>query len=86
MITSTFLSIFYVVVSFFVGLLPNASESSSFGSAITSASSYISGAYGIVPLITIAILSILSFDVVFEGSYLFYKSVMWVIKRLPTQS
>lgn len=86
MITSAFMNIFFWVISLLIGLLPTVQANSSLTTAIQTASSYVSGAYSFLPVITITLLAIVVFDVIFEGSYLFYKAIYWVIRRFPTQS
>jgi hypothetical protein len=66
--------------------LPAVSINSNIGSSISTASTYISGVYAFIPLITITLLAIIAFDILFESSYLLYKVVYWVIRRFPTQS
>lgn len=80
------LQIIFAIVFNLVNLLPNVSSTSAFGSAITTASGYISGLYSFVPYITVTMLAVLSFDIVFESGYLAFKGIYWIIKRLPTQS
>ena len=86
MITSAFLNIFFSVISYLLGLLPAVSVSSGFASSIATASTYISGVYAFIPLISTTILAIIAFDIIFESSYLLYKVIYWVIRRFPTQS
>lgn len=86
MITSAFLNIFFSAVSFLISGLPEVSSNSSLVSAVTTASTYISGVYAFLPLITATLLAIIVFDVIFESSYLLYKAIYWVIRRFPTQS
>jgi len=86
MITSAFLNAFFGAVSYLVGKLPDVSTTSNFGSAIATASGYISGVHSFLPLITISVLAILAFDLLFEGGYLLFKVIYWVIRRFPTQS
>lgn len=86
MITSAFLALFFKVVSGLLALLPNITTNSSFGSAISTGSSYISAVHSFLPLITISLLAIVAFDVLFESSYLLFKVIYWVIRRFPTQS
>jgi len=86
MITSTILGIFFNAVSYLVGFLPPVSAGSGFVSAITTASGYISGVYSFLPAVTTTLLAILAFDLLFEGGYLIFKVIYWVIRRLPTQS
>lgn len=86
MITTLFLNLFFILIVKMLDLLPNLSSTSSFGTAIHNASGYISSIYGFLPVITIAILGILSLDVLFETSYFIYKGVYWIIRRFPSQS
>jgi len=86
MITSAFLNLFFRVVSALVDGLPNITTNSAFGTAIITGSSYISAIHSFIPLISTTLLAIIAFDVLFEGSYLLYKVIYWVIRRFPTQS
>jgi hypothetical protein len=86
MITSAFLSLFYAAVNKLTDFLPAVSDTSAFGGAITTGSSYISAIHNFLPLITATLLAIIVVDVLFESSYLVFKVVYWVIRRFPTQS
>lgn len=86
MITSAFLSLFFGGVSTLLGWLPDVSANSAFGTAISIGSSYISAIHSFIPLLTITLLAIIAFDVLFESAYLLFKVVYWVIRRIPTQS
>ena len=86
MITSALLNLFYGAVNALIGLLPDVSSTSAFGSAISTGSSYISAIHSFLPLITATLLTIIVVDVLFESSYLVFKVVYWVIRRFPTQS
>lgn len=86
MIFSAFINIILDIISTLVGFLPNVTANTSFVSAITTGSHYISGVYGFIPLTTITLLAIIAFDIVFESSYMLYKVIYWVIRRFPTQS
>lgn len=87
MIFSIFLNLIFLVVNSLMGyILPTVSATGTISSSITTASSYISSLYAFIPYITITVLAILTFDLIFEGAYLIYKIVYWVIRRLPTQS
>lgn len=86
MITSAFLNLFYGAVSYLVSFLPSVSTNTAFGTAITTASDYISAIHSFLPLITISVLAIITFDVLFESGYLAYKVIYWIIRRFPTQS
>lgn len=86
MITSSFINAIFYGVNSLVDKLPNISINSSIGTSISTASGYISGVYSFIPAITISLLAIIAFDILFESSYLLYKIIYWIIRRLPTQS
>jgi len=58
--------------------------SDSFATSITTANGYISSLNTFIPVDTI--IQILGVFLVIEGAVLTYKLIMWVIKRIPTQS
>jgi hypothetical protein len=86
MITSARLNAIFGVVLFLINLLPNVAVNTGIGLSITTASSYISGVYSFIPLITTTLLAIIAFDIIFESGYLLYKVIYWIIRRFPTQS
>ena len=86
MITSGILNIFFIVIGYLVSFLPNIETTSNFGTAITTASTYLSTLYAFIPFIVSTLLAIIVFDVVFESGYMIFKVVYWVIRRFPTQS
>jgi len=86
MIVTLFLNIIFGVLSYLVSLLPTVTDGGYFTTAITTASGYISAVYDFIPVITVTLLAILTFDILFESGYLLYKVVYWVIRRFPTQS
>lgn len=86
MIVSKLVNIIIGIAYFLISKLPDVSYSSSFGTAIVTANGYISTAYSFLPLITITLLAIITFDVVFEFAYFTYKIIYWIIRRFPTQS
>lgn len=86
MITSIFFNIIFISVSFLVNKLPDVSMNSSFTTAITTASGYITSIYNIYPYIITSILAIIAVDLAFEGAYMLFKVIYWVIRRFPTQS
>ena len=86
MIVTLFLNIIFGVLGYLVSLLPTVTDGGTFTSAITTASGYISAVYAFIPVITVTLLAILAFDILFESGYLLYKVVYWVIRRFPTQS
>lgn len=86
MITSALLNSIFGIVLFLIGKLPDVSVNSDLGTSIATASGYISGIYGFLPIISTTLLAIIAFDIIFESSYLLYKVVYWIIRRFPTQS
>lgn len=87
MIFTILLNIIYaaVVVAFSPLLaLPVASISPDFASAITTGASYLAALNFVLPIPTI--LSILQLSISFEVGYFTFKAIMWIVKRLPTQS
>ena len=86
MIVTVFLYIFLTIILFFLGLLPDIVVSSNLTNTISTMSGYISSIYSFLPSTMTAILGVLAFDLAFEGGYLLFKIVYWIIKRLPTQS
>jgi len=86
MITSVFFNLIFSAVSFLVNKLPDVSMNSNFTVAISTASTYITAIYNLFPYIITAVLAIIAFDLVFEGAYLLFKVIYWVIRRFPTQS
>jgi hypothetical protein len=86
MITSVFFNLIFSAVSFLVNKLPDVSMNSNFTVAISTASTYITAIYNLFPYIITAVLAIIAFDLLFEGAYLLFKVIYWVIRRFPTQS
>jgi len=86
MITSVFFNLIFTAVSFLVNKLPDVSMNSNFTVAISTASTYLTAIYNIFPYIIITVMAIISFDLLFEGAYLLFKVIYWVIRRFPTQS
>ena len=67
-----------------IRLLPDVALPASFTSAIVTANGYIASLNGILPVDTIILL--LKLFIGIEVAYFAYKFIMWLIKRLPTQS
>lgn len=86
MIITLFLNIIFLALGYLLSLLPTVTDGGYFTDAITTASGYISAVYAFIPVITVTLLAILAFDILFESGYLLYKVVYWVIRRFPTQS
>ena len=86
MITSVFFNLIFSAVSFLVNKLPDVSMNSNFTVAISTASTYITAIYNLFPYIITAVLAIIAFDLLFEGAYMLFKVIYWVIRRFPTQS
>lgn len=86
MITSAFLNLFYKVLGYLIGFLPDISTTSAFSTAITTGSRYLATVYSFLPFIISTLLAIIVFDLVFETGYMIFKVVYWIIRRFPTQS
>ena len=86
MIFTTFINIIFFVINFLISGLPSVDTSSGFGSSINNASGGISGLFSFIPNIVTTMLAVLAFDLIFEGGYLTFKIIYWIIRRFPTQS
>jgi len=84
MLSDLFLGAIILIGDAILSRLPDVSLNSNFLSSVSTASGYMSGLNAILPIGTI--LTILLFYVTFEGGYLAFKAIYWVIRRLPTQS
>lgn len=67
-----------------IQFLPTASLPFSLSSAITSASGYLTSLNSVLPMTVI--ISTFGFFLLFEGGYLTYKVIYWIIKKIPTIS
>jgi hypothetical protein len=84
MITTAILGIIYAFIFAITSplrLLADVSLDSNFASSIQTASGYYHAVNGFIPVDTM--LTILGISLVFEGLYLTYKLIMWVIKKIP---
>ena len=84
MIFTPFIVGVMAVVRSLLMALPDVGTQSAFSVSVATASGYLSPMNSIAPIGTI--LAGLFFLVFFEGAYFIYKGIMWVLKRLPTQS
>jgi hypothetical protein len=87
MITSILLSFVYAfvwAVTSPIRLLPDVSLSSGISTAITTAGQYITPLNTVIPISTL--LTIFGLVIGIEGSIFLYKVIMWIVKRIPTQS
>jgi hypothetical protein len=87
MITSALLSLVYGLAYLITLPIVNLADvvmSSDFTTAITSANGYLASLNSFLPMDTI--INILTLFLVIEGAVLTYKLIMWVIRRIPTQS
>jgi len=82
-IINTIYAVVYIVLSP-IRALPDVTLPANFNTAISSASGYITPLNALIPIDTL--IQIISLIVVIELSYFTYKFIMWLIKRLPTQS
>lgn len=79
------LHFFYLLVfaiTFPLRSLSDVSLNSNIASSLTTASGYLHSINAILPVDTM--LTILGISLSFESGYLFYKIIMWVIKKIPT--
>lgn len=67
-----------------IRLLPDVTMPVGFTNAMEQASRNISGLNNIFPIDTV--LTLLKLYIIIEGAYLTYKLIMWLIRRVPTQS
>ena len=84
MIITGLLSVIYVFIlgiTFPLRILSDVSLPTEITTAITSASGYYHSLNAILPIDTM--LQILGVSLTFEGLYLLYKLIMWVIKKIP---
>lgn len=87
MITQAFLFLIYgfvTAITYPLSILPDVTLNSGFGGAITAAGGYLAALNMIIPIDTL--LNVFGIFIGYEIGYLTYKVVMWVIRRLPTQS
>jgi len=87
MITTAFLNIVYVFVFTItapIRLLSDVSLPVAFTDAITTAGQYLTSVQAYFPLATLFI--VLGFVIAVEIAIGLYKGIMWLIRRIPTQS
>jgi len=84
MVTAAIINFMFYAIAFWVGLLPTASLPFSLTSAISSASGYLTSLDSVLPMTVI--ISTFTFFLLFEGGYLTYKVIYWIIKKIPTIS
>ena len=88
MITSAFLNLIYTIVRGLLTavafVLPTASLPADFTDALAQVGSYLRPMNAIVPMDTLLAIVVLMMTV--ELAIFTFRSVMWVIKRFPTQS
>lgn len=85
MILTALLNLIYQFLSFILSPILNFSDvvlSTKIATSIATASGYYHSLNSILPVDTL--IEILSVSLTFEGLYLFYKLIMWVIKKIPT--
>jgi len=84
MIITGLLSVVYVFIlgiTYPLRILSDVSLPTEITTAITNASGYYHSLNAILPIDTM--LQILGVSLTFEGLYLLYKLIMWVIKKIP---
>jgi hypothetical protein len=85
MITTALLDLLYFLLHILLSPILGFSDvvlNSSFTSSLATASGYYNSINAILPVDTM--LEILGISLAFEGAYLIYKLIMWVIKKIPT--
>jgi hypothetical protein len=84
MIITAILNLVYVFLGFILSplsLLGDVSLNSNFASSLATASGYYHALNGILPMDTM--LAILGVSLAFEGAYLIFKLIMWIIAKIP---
>lgn len=81
MLLDLLLNIVYSVVSWFVGLIPDASISPGLAESIAGLNGYLAGISFVAPVTTIII--ILSLFLVLESSLVFISIINWFIRKIP---
>jgi len=84
MIITAILNLVYVFLGFILSplsLLGDVSLNSNFASSLATASGYYHALNGILPMDTM--IEILGISLAFEGGYLIFKLLMWIIKKIP---
>jgi len=87
MIFTLILNIFYIAILVVFSpllALPVATLSSNFADSMTTATSYLSAFNAILPVNTAV--DLMAYTISFEAGYFLFKGIMWLVKRLPTQS
>jgi len=87
MITGIFFNIIYglvVLITYPIRILPDVSLSPEISNAISNINGFLAGLNVILPISTL--LAVLGAVLGIELAIFGYKVVMWIIKRLPTQS
>ena len=84
MIITAILNLVYVFLGFILSplsLLGDVSLNSNFASSLATASGYYHALNGILQMDTM--IEILGISLAFEGGYLIFKLLMWIIKKIP---
>jgi len=84
MVIAKLINFIFFAISYWIGFFPIASLPFSLSSAITSASGYLTSLNSVLPMTVI--ISTFGFFLLFEGGYLTYKVIYWIIKKIPTIS
>jgi hypothetical protein len=87
MITNAILELLYLILYAFTAPLRAFGDvvlPAAFAGAISTASTYISSLNEFLPITSV--ISVLSAVLVIEAAVFLYKTIMWVLKRFPTQS
>lgn len=84
MITTAILNLVFIFINALLSpltFLGNVTLSTSFASSISTASGYLHALNAIIPVDTM--LTILGVSLAFEGAYLIFKVIMWIIAKIP---
>lgn len=85
MIITAILNLVFIFVGFILSplsLLGDVSLNSNFASSLATASGYYHALNAILPIDTM--IQILGVSLAFEGAYLIFKLIMWIIAKIPT--
>lgn len=84
MIITAILNVIFTFIQFILSpllLLPDVTLDPNFSSSLTTAGTYYHSLNGILPIDTM--LQILGVSIALESAYLFYKLLMWLLRKVP---
>lgn len=74
------------LVTSLISKLPNVTDTTGFGAAVSSAGHFLAVPVQFAPLTVLTVLPALTFIILFEVGYFAYKGLNWLLRRVPTQS